>query len=62
LKGSLGALGLPATADMAQEIESASTVEDATAAVSLIDRFMAEIEMLEDVMRSKAPAGVAADD
>jgi protein-histidine pros-kinase len=60
LKGSLGALGLPATAGLAQEIESASQVEDATAAVSLIDRFMAEIEMLQDVMRPSIPTeGVA---
>jgi CheY-like chemotaxis protein/HPt (histidine-containing phosphotransfer) domain-containing protein len=57
LKGSLGALGLPATADLAQEIETASQVEDATAAVGLIDRFMAEIEMLQDVMRPTALAG-----
>ena len=51
LKGSLGALGLPSTAGLAQEIESASEVRDATSAVSLIDRFMAEVEMLQDVMR-----------
>ncbi len=57
LKGSLGALGLPGTADLAQEIETASQVEDATAAVGLIDRFMAEIEMLQDVMRPTAVAG-----
>ncbi len=62
LKGSLGALGLPETAGLAQEIESASQVEDATAVVSLIDRFMAEIEMLEDVMRPKALAGGDAND
>ncbi len=62
LKGSLGALGLPQTAGLAQEIESVSQVEDATAAVSLIDRFMAEIEMLEDVMRPKAVAGGVAND
>ncbi len=60
LKGSLGAIGLPATAGLAREIESASEVEDATAAVGLIDRFMAEIEMLEDMMRPKAMAGGAA--
>jgi CheY-like chemotaxis protein/HPt (histidine-containing phosphotransfer) domain-containing protein len=62
LKGSLGALGLPSTAVLAQEIESASKFEDATAAVSLIDRFMAEVEMLQDVMRPKAMAGGAASD
>jgi two-component system, sensor histidine kinase and response regulator len=62
LKGSLGALGLPATASLAQEIESASQVEDATTAVSLIDRFMAEIEMLQDIMRPKALAAGAAHD
>ena len=56
LKGSLGALGLPGTAGLAQEIESASQIEDATVAVGLIDRFMAEIEMLQDVMRPKALA------
>jgi len=61
LKGSLGALGLPATAGLAQEIESASQVEDATAAVSLIDRFMAEIEMLQDIMQPKVLAGAAHD-
>ena len=57
LKGSLGALGLPATAGLAQEIESASEVEDATTAVSLIDRFMAEIEMLQDMMQPKVLSG-----
>jgi two-component system, sensor histidine kinase and response regulator len=57
LKGSLGAIGLSATASLAQEIESASQVEDATAVVSLIDRFMAEIEMLQDVMRPGALVG-----
>lgn len=62
LKGSLGALGLPGTAGLAQEIESASQVEDTTAAISLIDRFMAEIEMLQDVMRPKALAAGAAHD
>jgi len=62
LKGSLGALGLPATADLVQQIESASELEDATAVVSLIDRFMAEIEMLQEVMRPKALASGAADD
>ncbi len=62
LKGSLGALGLPATADLAQEIESASQVEDATAAVSLIDRFMAEVEMLQDVMRPQVVAGGVANE
>ena len=61
LKGSLGALGLPATAGLAQEIESAGQVEDATAAVGLIDRFMAEIEMLQDVMQPKAFAGATND-
>jgi HPt (histidine-containing phosphotransfer) domain-containing protein len=62
LKGSLGALGLPATAGLAQEIESASEVEDATTAVSLIDQFMAEIEMLQDMMQPKAIAGGGAND
>jgi signal transduction histidine kinase/HPt (histidine-containing phosphotransfer) domain-containing protein len=63
LKGSLGALGLQETAGLAQAIESVSQVQDATAAVSLIDRFMADIEMLQDVMRPKTPAyGAAAHD
>ena len=62
LKGSLGAIGLPATAGLAQEIESASRVEDATTAVSLIDRFMAEIEALQDIMRPKTVAGGTVDD
>ena len=62
LKGSLGALGVPATAGLAQQIESASQTEDATTALSLIDRFMADIETLQDVMRPKAPARGAADD
>jgi CheY-like chemotaxis protein/HPt (histidine-containing phosphotransfer) domain-containing protein len=57
LKGSLGALGLPTTAGLAQEIESASQLEDATATVGLIDRFMAEIEMLQHIMQPKALAG-----
>ena len=56
LKGSLGALGLPETAGLAQEIESASQAEDTSTAVSLIDRFMAEIERLQDVMRPKVVA------
>ena len=56
LKGSLGAWACRRPPDLAQEIESASQVEDATAAVGLIDRFMAEIEMLQDVMRPKAMA------
>ena len=60
LKGSLGVLGLEETAGLAQAIESASQVEDATTAVSLIDRFMAEIETLQDIMRPKAPAFEAA--
>ncbi len=62
MKGSLGAIGLPATAGLAQEIESASRVEDATTAVSLIDRFMAEIEALQDIMRPKTVAGGTVDD
>jgi len=64
LKGSLGVLGLQETAGLAQAIESASQVEDATTAVSLIDRFTAEIETLQDIMRPKALAfeAVAAHD
>jgi signal transduction histidine kinase/DNA-binding response OmpR family regulator len=62
LKGSLGVLGLPETAGLAQAIESASRVEDATAAVSLIDRFMAEVEMLQELMRPKPVAVGAAND
>jgi protein-histidine pros-kinase len=60
LKGSLGYLGVPQTASLAQKIESASQVEDATAAVSLIDTFMAEIETLHDLMRpSPAMSGAS---
>jgi len=55
LKGSLGVLGLQETAGLAQAIESASQVDDATAAVGLIDRFMAEIDTLQDLMRPAAP-------
>ncbi len=61
LKGSLGALGLPAAAGLAREIESASQIEDASTAIGLIDRFMADIEMLQDVMRPKPMAGAVND-
>jgi len=62
LKGSLGVLGLPGTASLAQAIESASKEGDAIEVVSLLDRFMAEIEMLQPIMRPEpAAAGVAND-
>jgi HPt (histidine-containing phosphotransfer) domain-containing protein len=59
LKGSLGYLGVPQAASLAQKIEAASQVEDATSAVNLIDTFMAEIETLHDLMRP-VPAGTGA--
>ena len=51
LKGSLRYLGLPTTAGLAQQIENASEAEDDTAIVPLLDRLMAEVDMLRPMMR-----------
>ena len=59
--GSTREIHCPADGSLVATV-SEGGAEDATAAVSLIDRFMAEIEMLEDVMRPKTLAGGAAHD
>jgi len=55
LKGSLKYLGLPTTAGLAQQIEMASEAKDDTAIVPLLDRLMAEVDILRPVM---CPASV----
>lgn len=63
LKGSLSYLGVPGTARLAQKIESASKEDDAKAAIGLIERFMAEVEKLQEIMRTScAPVAGAAHD
>jgi signal transduction histidine kinase/CheY-like chemotaxis protein/HPt (histidine-containing phosphotransfer) domain-containing protein len=50
LKGSLKYLGLPTTAGLAQQIELASEAKDDTAIVPLLDRLMAEVDILRPMM------------
>jgi HPt (histidine-containing phosphotransfer) domain-containing protein len=52
LKGSLGYLGMPHPAGLAEEIEIASRAENPTRVAGLIDALIAHVNLLQPAMRA----------
>jgi len=57
LKGSLGYLGVPDAARLAQEIEDASRAEDTARVADLVDNFMARVKVMQEALACPTATG-----